>query len=139
MPEAAVKRVTEDTSRMKTYYLPDGTKVRDYPMDIEVSKLINGKRVPCGTRDGNLDKGWLLERPAVLKFRCSMCGKFYDEAIVRDQCEAAHKETAIPRDEIARKRGMTQRGEKPDGRIERLEDDMAELKDMLKTLLKRGS
>jgi len=74
----------------QTYYTPDGrtiraiASIRDY-----VRKDKDGKVVETGSRDANLDKGWLLAMPSDLKLYCSGCDKWHDTQEEIDACIAS--------------------------------------------------
>ncbi len=61
------------------YYTPTGEEVLAIPSWREyVRKGTDGRIVEQGTRDANLDKGWLLAPPTELKVACSGCTKWHD-------------------------------------------------------------
>lgn len=61
-----------------TYYTPDGRIVRTFPSIREYVRKNNGKVTETGTRDANLDKGWLLFAPTEFKPYCSGCDRWHD-------------------------------------------------------------
>ena len=74
-------------SPRKRYYTPDGRvifsipAIRDY-----VRKDRDGKIIEQGTRDANLDKGWFLQKPQVLKMFCRHCDEWHDTQVEIDAC-----------------------------------------------------
>ncbi len=63
----------------QTYYTPDGRTIRAIAqMRDWVRKDDKGKVIGSGTRDANLDCGWLLQKPTVLKVFCPTCDKWHD-------------------------------------------------------------
>lgn len=44
-----------------------------------------------GTRDANLDKGWLLTKPTDLKLRCKYCDKWHDTQEEVEGCNKSRK------------------------------------------------
>ena len=61
------------------YYTPTGEEVLAIPSWREyVRKGTDGRIVEQGTRDANLDKGWLLAPPTELKVACPGCTKWHD-------------------------------------------------------------
>jgi len=102
-----------------TYYTPDGRVIRAIP-SIHVNKA-------GGSRDANLDKGWLLQPPTVLKPFCKACDRWHD---TQEQVEAC----------IAKQQEFTKRMEKQTLQEEQdktsaLEKEVAELKTLVKQLL----
>jgi len=62
-----------------TYYTPDGREVRAIPnIRHWVKKDKDGKVIASGIRDANLDSGWLLQKPTLLKLFCATCDKWHD-------------------------------------------------------------
>jgi hypothetical protein len=51
-----------------------------------VKKDANGKVTEQGIRDANLDKGWLLAPPEVLKPCCNSCGEWHDTPELVAEC-----------------------------------------------------
>lgn len=63
----------------KTYWTPDGRVIRAIPGCVEFAiKDKDGNVIRTGTRDPNLDKGWLLSPPTVLKPFCRTCDRWHD-------------------------------------------------------------
>lgn len=109
-----------------TYWTPDGRVIRAMP-DIH-EYLYKGEN---GLRDANLDKGWLLQKPSELKLYCPHCDYWHDTEGEIKGCKLKH--TAL----IAK---HTKKAKKELGgldRIDKLEKDMGEIKDLLKKLLER--
>ena len=70
-----------------TYYLPDGRIVRMTPNLREYNLRDKaGNIISTGKRDANLDKGWLLSRPAILKPHCVACGEWHDTQEQVERC-----------------------------------------------------
>jgi hypothetical protein len=68
------------------YFTPAGEEIFAVPSMREFQqKDENGKIVRSGTRDGNLDKGWTMTMPEVLKFKCP-CKQFHDTQEAVDVC-----------------------------------------------------
>lgn len=71
----------------KTYYTPDGRIIHAIPSIREyVKKDAQGKVIATGTRDANLDKGWLLEPPKRKKKYCPGCDAWHDTQKQIDTC-----------------------------------------------------
>ena len=70
-----------------TYYTPDGRVIRAIAAMREyVVKDKDGKVIGTGTRDANLDKGWLLTPPKELKPHCKTCDRWHDTLEEVEQC-----------------------------------------------------
>ena len=62
-----------------TYYTPDGRIIRAIPNIREYTvKNKDGDVIHSGTRDANLDKGWLLSSPSTPKLFCRTCDGWHD-------------------------------------------------------------
>ena len=62
-----------------TYYTPDGRIIRAIPNIREyIIRNKEGQITGSGTRDANLDKGWLLSPPTILKLFCKTCDRWHD-------------------------------------------------------------
>ncbi len=62
----------------KIYWTPDGRKIEAIPNIREFVRKKGGKVIETGTRDANLDKGWLLEPPKEPKLYCPGCDGWHD-------------------------------------------------------------
>ena len=70
-----------------TYYTPDGRVIRAIAAMREyVVKDKDGKVIGTGTRDANLDFGWLLTPPKELKPHCRTCDRWHDTLEEIEQC-----------------------------------------------------
>lgn len=111
----------------RTYYTPDGRVIRAVESIREyVRKDKDGKVIEQGKRDANLDKGWLLQRPAVLKPHCQTCNRWHDTLEQVAECKAKQEafvgralkdETEI---EAKRKQAEADRVSSLESKIERL-------------------
>ena len=70
-----------------TYYTPDGRAIKAFPDTREFVKRQGGKVVGTGTRDANLDKGWLLSPPLELKQFCPTCDRWHDTKAEISACK----------------------------------------------------
>ena len=76
-----------------TYYTPDGRVLRAIAAWREyVVKDKEGNVTGSGTRDANLDKGWLLAPPAVLKPFCRGCDGWHETLAEVEQCSQKRAE-----------------------------------------------
>ena len=111
----------------QTYWTPDGREIRALPDMNEYSlKDANGKTIRSGVRDANLDKGWLMQKPVELKPYCPHCDAWHDNQEGIDAC--GRKKAQFMR------KCIKEIDKEPD-RIAKLENDMSELKGLLKQLL----
>ena len=67
-----------------TYYTPDGRVIRALP-NIHVNQASQ-------SRDANLDKGWLLAPPTVLKPFCRACDRWHNTQTEVDACIARQQQ-----------------------------------------------
>jgi hypothetical protein len=112
----------------QTYYTPDGRVIKAIPSLREyVKKGKNGEAVETGTRDANLDKGWLLTPPTELKLYCSGCDMWHDTQEEVDACIAKKKKWV----DALGKRAIKQEADD----VASLRQEVAELKEMLQKAL----
>lgn len=110
------------------YYTPDGRikkaipQMRDY-----VVKDKEGKVIKSGTRDANLDKGWLLYMPKEKKLFCPTCDMWHDTQIEVDACKVAQGKMIEKMFKKARKEEVN--------KTESLEQKVAELTALVEKLL----
>ena len=114
----------------QAYYTPDGRKIMAMPdMHTYEKRDKSGRVIEAGVRDVNYDRGWLPTMPNVKKLYCPHCDRWHDEESQVVQC--GEKKGAIV------KAAMRDVPTPEPDRIEKLESDMAEIKDMFKKLLER--
>ena len=110
----------------RKYYLPDGKPVFAIPgVRAYVIRDRNGNVTERGTRDANLDKGWLPSPPAIPKIYCPSCDGWHDTEKEIKGCQKQKK--------LAQKR-LEQRGLrllKKSGNIEEDKNEIAMLKEKL--------
>ena len=76
----------------KTYYTPDGRVIATIPSIREfVRKDATGKIIEQGTRDANLDRGWLTTKPETLKLYCKGCDRWHDTKAQVTACVNSQK------------------------------------------------
>jgi hypothetical protein len=85
----AIVRPTGGQPR-KTYYTPDGRKIRAIPCMREYQATVDGV-IETGERDANYDKGWLDRMPTELKLYCRHCDKWHDTEQEIEMCAEKHK------------------------------------------------
>jgi hypothetical protein len=74
----------------QTYYTPDGRVIKAIPIiNNYVLKDKNGKTTGGGVRDANLDKGWTLQKPTILKLFCATCDRWHDTKVQVAACKAS--------------------------------------------------
>ncbi len=109
------------------YYTPDGRRVMALP-DMRTYSNDNGG----GVRDANFDRGWLADMPSELKPYCPHCDLWHDTEKGVTEC-GRNKKTADAKWQKKAKKEL----QKESGRLDKLEGDMGEIKDLLQKLLKR--
>lgn len=125
-----------------TYYTPDGRSFRAIPLIRDWQKLNDeGKVIAKGTRDANLDKGWLLQMPAVLKIHCLFCDGYHDSQTQVDTCEVVAKkvkaerqaviDTEIAADKAEQDKEISKQIAERDAKIGFLESQLAKLTKMM--------
>jgi hypothetical protein len=73
-----------------TYYTPDGRIFRLPPNIREwVKRDKDGNVTGNGTRDANLDRGWTLTKPTVLKPYCKFCNNWHENTKEITACGVA--------------------------------------------------
>ena len=118
-----------------TYYTPDGRTKQAIPNIREyIRRDINGKVLTKGVRDANLDNGWLLTKPAVLKPFCKGCSRWHDTQTEVDACVIKQKDYLQRMEEFARKE-LHKETQFKDQTIDNLSKEVSELKEMVKKLL----
>jgi len=113
-------------SPKQTYWTPDGRPIKALP-DMRAYTDKNGG----GTRDANLDRGWLLQKPTDLKPYCDHCGLWHDTQEGIDDCGEKIKAFTEMWDNKAKKEL------EPDERMDKLESEMGDIKELLVKLLER--
>ncbi len=117
------------------YFTPSGEEVWAIPALREwVRKGADGKIVASGERDANLDKGWSLIPPAVLKLHCSGCDRYHDTEEEVRGCKDAKATFAKEWEDRARQ--MTgQNGAGETGEVAALTSKVEELTALVEKLL----
>lgn len=111
-----------------TYYTPDGRTIKTIPNIREyVKKDKDGHVIETGHRDTNLDKGWLLVKPTVLKLTCKHCGRWHDTPEEIEECGVKSKRFI----EVATKKAKQEQSDENTALKERVKD----LEDKLNRLL----
>ena len=114
--------------RRTAYYTPDGRVIKAIPnMRDYVLKNKDGKVIDSGTRDGNLDRGWLLQMPQIKKLFCPSCDRWHDT-------QAEVKACKVTQDRMIAKMAAKTKREETDKTVD-LEQQVAELKAMVEKLL----
>jgi hypothetical protein len=125
--EASGYGITGDIGGLSktTYWTPDGRMILSVPSIREYQVKKDGKVIRQGTRDANLDRGWLLQKPQILKPHCNGCGNWHDTQSEVDACIIKQKEYLDRMERLAHKEA-----EKTS-----LEKQVADLQEMVKKLL----
>ncbi len=108
------------------YFTPDGRVIMALPAMRTYSDDNGG-----GTRDANLDKGWLTSMPTELKPYCPHCDLWHGTEGEVNECGRKKNVLAVKWQRKAKKELSQEDG----GRLDKLEGDMGEIKDLLKKLL----
>lgn len=119
----ALKEVTGGV-RKNRYFTPDGREVWAVPSIRNFIRKKDGKVIGGGTRDANLDNGWLLQPPTEPKLRCFHCDKWHDTKKEVDACGAARKASA----DMWQKRAQAMKRKEGGGEIDEVKADVSELK-----------
>lgn len=117
----------------KTYWTPDGREVHSIPAIRSFQTVKDGKVIKSGTRDANLDKGWLLSPPDDPKLRCVGCDKWHDTEIEIDKCVAVKEAKIAQYSKVGREE--LKKSTNRDTEITQLRNDMDTMMGMLKKLL----
>jgi hypothetical protein len=114
------------------YYTPSGDEIYAIPSIREwVQSDDKGQVVSQGTRDSNLDKGWLLAPPTVLQLHCRGCDKWHDTQVEVDKCVEEKKRVAQKWETRVMKQNSSGSGDE----VAALTSQVEELKLMVSQLL----
>lgn len=130
--------ITEDIGGLPrtTYYTPDGRTIRAIPSLREYAiRNERGKVIRTGTRDANLDRGWLLAPPTELKLYCRHCDKWHDTQEEIEACSVRQNRLV---DRMAHKTRKEYKSEDT-SEVTILKDRVAKLEEMLTKALKGGN
>lgn len=119
-----------------TYYTPDGRTIKAVP---SIRGFFNRQTGESGTRDANLDKGWLLQPPEVLKPYCPGCDKWHDTEEEVQACIKRKKEAADFWEKKAKKLRKEEFPDETDirGEVDGLRSEMTEIKTLLHKILEK--
>ena len=109
------------------YWTPDGREIMAIPNMREFRD-----NQSMGTRDANLDNGWLLQKPTELKVRCPHCDKWHDTTDGVEQCGKQRAAFIGSHQKKVEKEILDAIPE-----VSQLRQDIANLKEMLAKLLER--
>jgi|TARA_Y100000310_G_scaffold247250_1_gene252821 hypothetical protein len=119
-----------------TYWTPDGRQVQAIASMREYNvKDGDGEVIGSGTRDANLDKGWLTSPPQDPKPYCTGCDKWHNTEEEVILCISKKEEDAKKWEEYARKEQNKEQSVVID-RVDTLEVDMLEVKGGISEILK---
>lgn len=122
------------------YWTPDGREIIAVPNMRTYIVKNEGKVIEQGVRDANLDNGWLLQKPQVLKPHCPYCGKWHDTQEEIEECKTKRQAFNKKWEKMAAKmrKEQTSDADNLKEKVEGLEADISQIKDMLAQLLKKG-
>lgn len=118
-----------------TYYTPDGrmikaiAQIRGY-----VKRDKDGNVIETGSRDANLDKGWLPYKPQILKPFCSGCNEWHDTLGEIEECKAIQS-ARVAKAEVHARAEMFKESQDKDIKIDALEKQVNELKEMMQKFM----
>lgn len=122
------------------YWTPDGREIIAVPSIRTYNKIKDGKIIESGTRDANLDKGWLTQKPTNPKHYCPHCDRWHDTKKQIEVCGTAKQAVTRKFEKIAQEEKKKEGSEEDSLKLEvaALKSEMSEIKDMLRQLLKKG-
>ena len=121
----------------KNYWTPDGRRLLLIPqMRQFVKKDAKGNVIASGTRDANLDKGYLTHPPSESekKVFCQWCDTWHDTQVEVDACKVAYDKLEAHREAMARQE-LSNEAIKKDTEIESLNKRIADLEKLIKEKL----
>ncbi len=117
----------------RKYWTPDGREIKAIPaMRTYVKRDASKKIIESGTRDANLDQGWLTSKPVNPLPYCSGCDRWHDTQELVNECIRRKEKLHFKFQKLAEKELKIE----PD-RITKLEGDMNEIKNLLKKFLEK--
>lgn len=129
-------------TKRRRYWTPDGREIWAVPAMRTYRKIANKKIVDEGLRDANLDRGWLLEKPTVLKPYCPACDGWHDTQEEVEACiakkEAFDSKWAKKAQKMKRQEDGGEEVDKIKAEVSEIKSDMADIKNMLAQLLGKG-
>lgn len=127
-----------DKGKRVKYWTPDGREIIALPsVRGFIRKDKDGKVIETGTRDANLDKGWLLAPPTDPKVRCTHCDKWHDTQEEVDGCGASTRAFISHKAQQVKKEfGIDEPVSRKE--FEELKGGLDEIKQLLTEVLKHG-
>ena len=117
----------------QAYWTPDGRKIKAMP-DVHEYTRGNGTKIETGTRDANLDKGWLLAKPEKFQLHCPHCDQWHPTQEEIDGCRRKKQNFDARWSKKARKEyGHENAGVKVE--LSGLKKDMVDLKKTVESLV----
>ena len=134
-------RITGDIGGLtkQRYWTPDGREMLAVPSIRTYVRIKEGKQIGGGTRDANLDKGWLLQKPTRLKPHCSYCNKWHNNQKEIGECGNKKKSFNAEWEKKAKQMKRSESKEIDDIKQEfsELKSEMSDIKNMLAQLLNK--
>ena len=126
-------------AKKQMYYTHSGDEIWAAPSIREwIKQDEHGQTTDWGTRDSNLDKGWLLAPPAVPILHCKGCDKWHDTQADVDKCIETKARVARKWETRARKQmGADSQGSAAE--VAALTNQVEELKAMVAQLISKES
>ena len=128
-------KISDDLPKQR-YFTPSGEEVFAFTSNVgfDIRDTVTGKIIRQGKRDRNLDKGWTLTMPTELKIHCTGCRKYHDTQEEVVECLRLRAINAAKWEA----RASTDASAPPtdtEGRLDKLEEGLSDIKDDIKTLL----
>jgi hypothetical protein len=119
----------------QSYWTPDGRPIKALPDMHEFRRNNRDGTIETGVRDANLDKGWLTTPPQVKQLYCPHCDKWHKTQKDIDVCGNVKKKMDIKYTKLAQKELKVN----DDSRMDKLESDMSDLKNMFGKIMEKLS
>lgn len=122
--------------QQQRYYTPSGDVVYAIPAIRDwVEKDDAGKVLRTGERDANLDKGWTLYMPPVLKLHCQGCDRWHDTEEEVATCLLVRHQKALAGETLAKRMMGEQESGSSEPAMVALEAKVDRLADLVAQLL----
>lgn len=118
------------------YWTPDGQEIFAVPNIRTFNRIKDGKVIGSGTRDANLENGWLDRKPEVLKPHCPNCNKWHDTQEEIDKCGEDRAKMQEMYNRKAEKEVNNPDIDTLKSDVLGLKSDVGEIKDMLMKLIR---
>ena len=141
-----IETLTEKGSRIKgdiggiprqRYWTPDGREIRAIPSMREyLDRSVNPP--VSGIRDANMDRGWLLQKPPILKPYCPHCDNWHDTQKEIDACGKAKKAFQNKYNRLAKKELKPNMDSTLEQRLSRMEKAIETMATVVSQMAEKG-